>query len=100
MIFKTINTRLNNRVIIQGEFEESDWVDHHDTKHVKDMESEVKFDFSDFDISFKSKHGWIVRIIIFKKFDSFAALYYNKESDIDLDNTKLFVWETINRLTK
>lgn len=100
MIFKTISTNIKDRVVIQGALEESDWAEHHDTKHIKDMESEVKFDFKDFDISYKSKHGWSVRVIIFKGSDSFAVMYHNKKSDIVLENTKLFVWETINRLTK
>lgn len=100
MIFKIINPNLDNSVVIHGQLEESDWAERHDTKHVKDMESEVKFDFKDFDVKYKSKHDWSVRVIIFKGSDSFAAIYYNKKSDIVLDNTKLFVWETINRLTK
>ena len=100
MIFKTVSTNAGDNVIIHGTLEESDWAEHHDTKHVKDMESEVKFDFKDFDICYKSKSGWSVRVIIFKGSDSFAAIYHLKKSDIVLDNTKLFVWETINRLTK
>ena len=100
MIFKTISTNAGDNVIIHGVLEESDWAEHHDTKRVKDMESEVRFDFKDFDIYYKSKRGWTVRVIIFKGSDSFAVMYHNKRSDIDLDNTKLFVWETINRLTK
>lgn len=100
MIFKTVSTNTGDNTIIHGDLEESDWAKHHDTKHVKDMESEVKFDFKDFDINYKSKNGWSVRVIIFKGSDSFAAIYHLKKSDIVLDNTKLFVWETINRLTK
>lgn len=100
MIFKTVSTNAGDNVIIHGTLEESDWAEHHDTKHVKDMESEVKFDFKDFDVKYKSKSGWSVRVIIFKWSNSFAAIYHLKKSDIVLDNTKLFVWETINRLTK
>lgn len=100
MIFETVGANVKNNLIIRGKLEESDWAEHHDTKHVKDMKSEVKFDFKDFDICFYSKHGWSVRIIIFKGSNSFAAIYCHKQSDIVLENTKLFVWETINRLTK